>query len=70
MRWLGFSSVLFGMLIMGIGWTYVPHFAWCTYWDPPIGTKIDRHFTFSPPSNAQALHELKEALPHLNISDH
>jgi hypothetical protein len=33
-------------------------------------TKIGRHFTFSPPLKAQALHELKDALPLLNITDH
>ena len=70
MRWFGFSSVLFGMLIIGVGWTYVPYFAWCEYWDSPVGTKISRHFTFYPPSQAQALRELTEALPQLNISDH
>ena len=70
MKWLTFSSVLIGVLVIGVGWTYVPHFAWCTYWDPPHGTKIGRHFIFSPPSKGQALHELKDALGHLNFADH
>lgn len=70
MKWLTFSSVLLGILVMGIGWTYVPHMAWCSYWDPPIGTRIGWHFTFCPPTKAQALAELKDALDHLNFTDH
>jgi hypothetical protein len=70
MKWVTFSSVLFGLLVIGVGWTYVPHMAWCTYWDPPAATKIGRHFTFSPPSKAQGLHELEDALGNLNITDH
>jgi hypothetical protein len=70
MRWLTFSSALLGLMVIGLGCTYVPHFAWCDYWDSPVGTKIGRHFTFSPPSKERALHELKDALPHLDITDH
>jgi len=68
MKWLTLTSVLLGFMVIGLGCTYVPYFAWCKYWDS--GTKIGRHFTFSPPSKEQALHELKDALPHLNITDH
>lgn len=70
MKWVMYASILVGILIIGVGSTYVPYFAWCKYWDSPVGTKIGRHFTFSPPSKEQALRELKNALPCLNITDH
>ena len=80
MRLLMVSSVLIGMLILGVGFTYVPHTAWCTYWDEPIGGNIGRYFTFSPPTKAHALQKLKEVVDHrtgeinlippLNITDH
>ncbi len=64
MRFVMFSSVLVGLLVIGIGCTYVPYFAWCTYWGDPISGHIGRHFIFSPPSKAQALHELKDVVDH------
>ncbi|MCB2205103.1 hypothetical protein KQI65_10165 [bacterium] len=70
MKWVMYLSVMIGLLIIGAGFTYAPYFAWCEYEDLQGGTKIGRHFTFSPPSKEQALRELKDALPHINVTDH